>query len=304
MKRTLTFSPFLWCFFITQVVAAQGFPVARVIPLAGIVEVQESDDDWRTINEAAILFVGDRVRTLADSRATIYLQDKPGATIIHEETDLQIADGKLMIVHGSVSESQDSDDGFFARLIENLIAARAYVIQTRESQCDPMVRTTRHITLSALHPELVWRNACSDYGYRVIIDDEVFSVPEGATTQTIRFRVKNVFPGEHPYRVQVLDGDQVVYSQATESTFTWIDDDAANEIASVLNQRNRDALELADYLERRGLLVPAMELYEEYFRLNAADNHLRPLLIKSYAELRLNNMQANEVRIFQSLNAL
>jgi hypothetical protein len=61
-----------------------------------------------------------------------------------------------------------------------------------------------------------------------------------------------------------------------------------------------DVFVLTDVLEANGLFVAAMDAYREHFQENPDDNDMRPLLIKSYNDLKLSNLKQSEARLYNA----
>ena len=167
--------------------------------------------------------------------------------------------------------------------------------------CDSKVRTIRNVTVSPAHSDLVWRNACPEFSYKLVINGgEPISVPAQSTSEMIRFSVGDVSPGEHTYRVEVLDNDGTVYIPRKESKFTVMTAAQEKEVLEVLEQVGDDIFLSTNLLEENGMYVAAMDAYRAYFQENPEDNDMRPLLIQSYQDLKLSNLRENEARLYNA----
>ena len=72
------------------------------------------------------------------------------------------------------------------------------------------------------------------------------------------------------------------------------------KVMSGLQDRGDDVFMQTDLLEANELFVAAMDAYRGYFADNPEDNDMRPLLIGSYQNLKLTNLQNSEARRYQS----
>jgi len=177
---------------------------------------------------------------------------------------------------------------------------RRSVTKADDGQCDNKVRTIREVVLSPAYPDLVWRNACPEYSYRVVIDGEPHEVAAQSTTEMIRFTISGVKAGEHSYHVEVLDKDGTVYIPRGESTFVWLDDKGEAAVMSMVNGVQDDVFIVASMLEERQMFIAAMDKYRDYFNENPDDNDMRPLLIQSYQDLMLSNLRESEARLYNA----
>ena len=74
------------------------------------------------------------------------------------------------------------------------------------------MRTIRKVSISSAYPDLVWRNACPEYSYRLVIDNgSPIDVSAQSTSEMIRYDVSRATPGDHAFRVEVLDNDGIIY---------------------------------------------------------------------------------------------
>ena len=72
-------------------------------------------------------------------------------------------------------------------------------------------------------------------GSNLIIDGgEPVAVPADYDAEMIRYRVSNVAPGEHTYRVEVLDKGSTIYVPRVESKLLVITADQEKEVLDVL----------------------------------------------------------------------
>jgi hypothetical protein len=170
-----------------------------------------------------------------------------------------------------------------------------------EPLCDSKVRTIRDVTVSQAHADLVWRNACPEFSYRLIINDsDPIEVPAQSTSEMIRYSVADAGVGEHTYHVEVLDKDGTIYIPRKQSKFTVMPAEEEEEVMNLLEQVGDDIFLETNILEEKGMYVAAMDAYREYFQQNPDDNDMRPLLIQSYQDLKLSNLRESEARLYNA----
>jgi len=281
--------------------AAQDLPVLRVVPTQGNVEHRRGGDDWARITETTYLFNGSSVRTLAGASADVETFGRQYLARLVENSEIEIRDNLVNVVRGEFSSSRILASNVISMLKEKLDDALRFVSVRRQAPCVPVIRTARSLNLSSNYPDLVWHNACPTYLYRLTIDNDVYNIPLAEDEDIVRFTVSDKAPGEHDYRVEIIDQGRVIYSPSSNSNFVWVDDNSAAEIHDQALQLDQDIFAQTNYLEENGFLVEVMFKYRNYFESHSEENYLRPLLIKAYAELGLYGPQSREVRLYNSL---
>ncbi|MFT7091509.1 MAG: hypothetical protein ACJAYW_001472, partial [Candidatus Azotimanducaceae bacterium] len=205
-----------------------------------------------------------------------------------------------------LSEPKQESASIFEGLSTKFATAQRYTTVRRsvtkpdDAACDSKVRTIRTVTLSPSHPDLVWRNACPEYSYKLIINGDAVDVAAQSTSEMIRYTVTDIEPGEHSYRVEVLDNDGTVYIPRSDSSFTWVDAEEEQKIMKGLTAAGDDVFIKNGMLEQNNMYVAAMDSYREYFNENPDDNDMRPLLIQSYQDLKLIDLRESEARLYNA----
>ena len=281
-------------------------PVAKLVQVEGSVDYSRNGQDWRPVSRTKYLFSGYQIKTGADGGGKLINQSNGMSQDLGPNSEILVEDDKIALVSGSLSEPKSESASIFEGLSTKFATAQRYTTVRRsvhkpgESECDNKVRTIRDVTLSPSHPDLVWRNACPEYSYKLVIGDESFDIPAQSTSEMIRFTVSDVKPGKHSYRVEVLDKDGTVYIPRSDSTFTWVDDKAEEKIMKEVASAGDDAFVKSGILESKEMYVAAMDTYREYFSENPDDNDMRPMLIQSYQELKLSNLRESEARLYNA----
>ena len=198
------------------------------------------------------------------------------------------------------------ETSLFQSLTNKFAKAQRYTTVRRsvnagDEACDSKVRTIRNVTVSPGHSDLVWRNACPEFSYKLVIDSGApIDVPAQSTSEMIRYNVSSSGAGEHTYRVEVHDKDGTVYIPNKDSKFEVMSAAEEKELGAVLDQIGDDIFLETNLLEEQGLYVAAMDAYREYFQENPDDNDMRPLLIQSYQDLKLSNLRESEARLYNA----
>lgn len=285
-------------------VVAKEPPVAKLVQVVGSVEYSRNGTTWRKVRRTKYLFAGYHIKTAKNSSGKLISQKNGMVQTLGANSQIEVHKDKIQLIAGSLSEPKAQSGSIFQGLSNKFARAQRYTTVrrgvTKEAPCNPKVRTIRKVTLSAEHPDLVWRNACPEYSYRLVIDDRSINVPAQSTAEMIRYKVRDVKPGDHTYRVEVLDIDGVVYIPRKDSAFSVMSKSEEKKLKSQTKALTDDVFVLTDVLEANGMFVAAMDAYREHFLENPDDNDMRPLLIKSYNDLKLSNLKDSEARLYNA----
>ena len=313
MKLPIKFAPlflaiFLFAGLVTDTFAVDA-PVAKLVGIQGEVEYsRKNGKKWSPVRRSKYLFPGYLVRTGDNGSVTVIDQVAQCSQSMGKNSIVKVSQDGILVIDGNLSEPEAEDTSIYQSIQNKFASAQRYttvrrsVLGGEERLCDSKVRTIRKLTLSKTHSDLVWRNACPEFSYKLVIDGaEAIQVPAQSTAEMIRYNVKNMSPGEHTYRVEVLDRDGIVYIPRRDSSFTMLTDTEEAQVLLMLDEVEDDILLKVDILEDQGLFVAAMDTYRSFFKENPKENELRPLLIQSYQLLKLSNLGENEARLYNSI---
>ncbi|MFT5101136.1 MAG: hypothetical protein ACI9HY_003268 [Planctomycetaceae bacterium] len=279
-------------------------PIAKLEQIEGTVEYSRNGTSWRPVTRTKYLFSGYQIKTGADGGGKLINQESGMAQVLGPNSEIMIQEAAVALVSGSLSEPKLESASIFEGLSTKFATAQRYTTVRRsvtkpgEPECDNTVRTIKSVTLSPSYPDLVWRNACPEFSYKLVIDGNAVDIAAQSTSEMIRFAVADVTPGEHTYRVEVLDQDGTVYVPRSDSSFTWVDAKGEKAIMKALEVAGDDAFVKSGILEEKNMYVAAMDSYRVYFNDNPDDNDMRPLLIQSYHELKLTDLKESEARVY------
>ena len=287
-------------------VFAKAPPVAKLVQIEGQVEYSRNGTDWNPVRRTKYLFSGYRLRTGKDGSGMLINQASGMSQEMGSNSQIEIDGVKVIVIAGSLSEPQEEETTLFQSLMNKFAKAQRYTtvrrgVKSSDEACDNKVRTIRSVTVSPGHSDLVWRNACPEFSYKLVIDNAMpIDVPAQSTSEMIRYNVASSAVGEHTYRVEVFDKDGTVYIPKAQSKFQVMSADKENELTAVLEQIGDDIFLETNLLEEQGLYIAAMDAYREYFQQNPEDNDMRPLLIQSYQVLKLSNLRESEARLYNA----
>lgn len=297
MKLRVLFTAF-FVFMSCHVIAANP-PVAKLTQPIGVVEYSVNGNTWRPAPRIKYLFKGYGVRTGNDGSAKLINQASGLAQILGKNSRIEIIEGAIEVHGGEVSQPKEDSSTVWQSILNKFALAQKYTTVRRGSNaCDTRVRLA-DVTLSATYPDLVWRNVCPEYYYRLIIDGIAIEIPPKASAEMIRYSVPDLSLGEHTYKVEVLDADGTVFSPHS-SIIIMLTASEEKELAGRLAKHADDIYEFTSALNETNLLVAAMDQWRDYFTQYPEEKDLRPLLAEAYARLRLDNLRDREARLYQS----
>ena len=290
---------------LSQTTLAREPPVAKLVQVEGQVEYTRNGKRWHQVRRTKYLFPGYRIKTGKNGSGKLINQKTGESQQLGANSEIEIMVGGITLIAGNLTEPKSESVSLFQSLANKFAKAQRYTtvrrsLNTGEKACDNKVRTIKKVTLSATHPDLVWRNACPEFSYRLIVDGEVMEVSAQSTSEMIRYSLSGIKPGEHSYRVEVTDKDGTVYIPRKDSAFTWMSRKEDKTIVSTLDTLSDDVFMQTNYLEENGMYVAAMDAYRGYFQENPDDNDMRPLLIQSYNDLKLTNLKQSEARLYNA----
>ena len=278
-------------------------PVAKLDQVVGQVEYSRDGTQWRALTRAKYLFAGYQVRTGATGAATLLNQSTGESQSLSADSTIRVTAAGAQVVRGKLSSAQGGGSSFWSALVNKFTKAQRYTTVRRTSAPAPCkVDTASRLTVSEAFPEIVWRNAGPDCAYRLTLGSKVIDVPVSSTAEMIRFRLPAMSVGDHPFKVEVVSAGTVVNSPTTSSVLHWQSAEEAAKFAAEeqrIRAANDDVL-LASFYEDQNMLVPAMDTLRNFILANPDENELRPLLIKTYSDLRLDDLKDKESRAFQA----
>ena len=285
-------------------------PVALLLQVTGTVEHSRDGAAWKPVTRNKYLFAGDIIRTGGDGGAKLVDQTSNTAQTIAPNSQVEVAGTQMRVVSGALSAPEPVAGDLVAGLGNRFAEAQRYTTVRRsvqKAETAIKLRLIQQVTLSASYPELAWQGFGEQYSYVLTIDGAAQKVP-GVAGDMVRVRVPDLAPGRHTFTVAVYDGATKVAEADKEGVIVWLspaeDKALGDAIAKVRAVTPRDDFSVASLLDERGLVVAAMDLYRKYFDENADDNEMRPLLVRAYAELKLNELRSRETALYnQKLNA-
>ncbi|MEO5376307.1 MAG: hypothetical protein H7832_00760 [Magnetococcus sp. DMHC-6] len=300
---------FLSIFFVvltlSMTVHAAPTPVELLMQVKGDVFYSHEGGEWKAVHRNKYLFPGDQIKTENGGSGRLINQKKQQYRTLGPNTLLKINDDQASLVSGtSLSDFQALDE--LSSSVTNLFSnSQMYTTKRRSILHKETIHleTIQKITLSNTYPELIWEELGPQYSYRLTIDDHSVDI-HGTNNEIVRYKISELSPGEHPYKVELLKDGKVIESPKKATVIRWLSHDEMEIISQEMEKIRHlipdDDLILASYLEEKGLAVAAMDMYQKYFKENPEDVDMRPMMIQSYYNLKLTNLRKKEMINFSS----
>lgn len=302
----IVLTAFFFIIGLNSQVRAESNPVAMITQAQGTVEYSKDGEKWKPVLRNKLLSEGEQVRTGADGSAKLINQNTNTIQNLGANSAAKITVNTIEKISGTLSEPEktagdllDSLDKRFAKA-QRYTTVRRSVDKGKSSKLD----TIQEVSLTTQYPDLVWSNVGSEYTYELIINDK--STPIAASSgEMVRHKITGLTSGKHTYLVKVLQNGQEVYAPKKPGMIHWVDGEALKTLHKGIKEMQAlapgDDFMLGAYMEDHGFTVAAMDLYRKYFKENPKDVDMRPMLIKTYHDLSLKDLQKNEAVQYQKM---
>ncbi|MBF0614713.1 MAG: hypothetical protein G8237_13350 [Magnetococcales bacterium] len=286
-------------------------PVAMVTQAQGNVEYSKDGEKWKAVTRNKLLSEGEQLRTAADGTAKVINQISGTVQDMGANSLIKITANGIEKVSGTLSEPDKSAGDLLESLDKRFAKAQRYTtvrrsVDKNDKSKNVKLDTIKEISLSPKFSELAWSNMGPEYTYELVIGDKPIAVPS-ATGEMVRHKISGLTPGKHDFVVRVMQNGQEVYAPKKPSTINWVDGEALKPVEKGLKEIQAlapgDDFMMGAYLEDRGFTVAAMDLYRKYFKDNPKDVDMRPMLIKTYHDLNLKDLQKSEAVQYQKMLA-
>jgi hypothetical protein len=272
----------------------------------GMVQYSNDGQKWASISYSKFLYQSDQIQTGKNS--SCMLLDQKNRTIQHmpENTSIIINNNGIESKKGQISK-KGSVNHLLCDMNKKFFKALRYTVVRRSVTTAPSfeLKTAKRITVSASYPDLVWQHLGPKYSYQLFIDSLKFDISVDKDVPTVRFPVPKLKSGKHKYYVKVLKDGTPLYAPSKKKSLYYLSE---QEQAELLNQKNtieqidpENGFLLGNFLEEKGLIVAAMDYYQQFFEKNPEENQMRPFLIKVYSDLRLNHLKKVEINRYNAI---
>jgi len=276
-------------------------PAFLLIKAEGTVEYCKAQKKWKRIRRNKFLFDQYQVRTLQNSSCQLIDEKNQKSYVLLENSQIKISNQQIVSIKGKLTENQKP--GHFENYWEKKFTkVQEYTAALRTKMNKNIKMIIKNIVISNDFPEIVWENQGSEYSYRLHLNSKIYQV-SGVEGPIVRYIPKRLPPGKYPYKVEVVDefGD-VISSSNKKTSLTWLSEEESQKIVERIHEIEthfNNSFIVANYLEDKGLNVPAMDNYNRYFSDNPNENEMRPYLINIYRKLGLKTLRNAECKRYK-----
>jgi hypothetical protein len=276
-------------------------PAFLLIKAEGTVEYCKFQNKWKRIRRNKFLFDNYQVRTCKNSSCQLIDEKNQKSYILNENSQIKIINKKLVCIKGQLSE--DQKPGHFENYWEKKFTkVQEYTAALRTKMNQNIKLITKDIVLSNDFPEIVWENKGAEYTYRLHINNEIYQV-SGVEGSIVRYIPKRLPPGKYLYKIDVVDEfDDIICASEKKSSLIWLSQAESQKIVDRIHEIDthlNNSFIIANYLEDKGLNVPALDYYDRYFSSNLHENEMRPYLINIYRKLGLKALRNAECKRYK-----
>ncbi len=273
-------------------------PAALLIQAKGPVSISREGRKWKPVTRNRFLFDGDQVKTGAEGNCKLVFSHNQTMRKVESESHMRLQEGNAIPLSGKISDPMPIS-GIPGTLMRKYAVSQKYTVVMRSAAFSESNRleTADDVSVSPGFRDFVWENVGSQYAYRLVIDDTAYRI-SSISGDVVRIRLPELLPGPHNYRVEVLQGDSVVFSPAVTRKITWLTESeeraVLRDIESLSVMGELRGFFAGHRLDEAGLKVAAMDRLEDYFYEHPKEIELSPILIKVYADLKLNRRKRRE----------
>ena len=293
---------------------AKKVPVGMLVEIQGNIEYSKKGKRWKKVRRNKFVYKNYLVKVGADSTIKFLNQKTNETTLLKSNSTVKITADGLEVQEGSLGETS-SGGGLLTGLSKQFSKTQKYTTVRRSVEKKGIHLKLATNTVSKEFPELAWETAGSDYSYRLHLGEKDrkskkwkdFSVYEVKSTSQEIVRTKIKAPNKkQKYFVEVLDGSGKVAFTTKPANLKILKGKKLNQFLEQkdkIKSMDESGFLYAGLLKDNGLLVPALDQYNKFFKEFSDDediNELRPFLIEVYSRLRLAKLKSIELEKYQS----
>ena len=285
----------LICLINTQAIARFKSPVAFILSSHGKNFYSTDGSNWEKIDRRTFVFPGQTIKTGPNGNCKIIFESFKYTKYIEKNSHVIIENDDIKVLSGNV-KNQEKVFNILENIKRKFLCVQRYVSVPRSLKINKNIfNLPVSLVVCDNYPNLVWENCGPDYSYKLTIDKNIYDIQKSKQS-IIKFKLKNIKPGEHSYQVEVMH-NSTLYQKA-KSKFYWLSEEEYKPILS--KEKNLQLIDdkgflLGNYLDDKGLKVAALDYYLNFFSLEY-DNNLVPFIAKVYKELGLINILKQEVQ--------
>ncbi|HIJ22287.1 MAG: hypothetical protein HON68_07865 [Gammaproteobacteria bacterium] len=299
----------------------KGAPVTMIMNVDGEIEYSKNGKKWKKVRRNKFLFPGYQIRTGANGKGTFLNQKTSMSRALSANTVVEITAEGAKATSGTLGEAVEGKGNLVASLGNRFKKGQKYTTVRRglKIKLGAASDTKRSpYKLAAAWPELVWDNVIenpvvkkaakitdesyAEFSYRLTIDKQETLIPAPKGQLVVRHAVKDMAPGRHKYKVELLKGGELASEKVRRaSAFIWVDASEQEAILSRKAARGGDELLEAISLDNDGIKVGALDIYSKFFAENLDEIDMRPQMLEHIRSLKLGELLSHEGELYKKL---
>ncbi|KPA11094.1 conserved hypothetical protein, secreted [Candidatus Magnetomorum sp. HK-1] len=303
----ILFIVLLWIVF--QAPSYAKGPVGLLIQSDGDVYHTYRGKNRKKVYRNMFLFSGSILMTDPGSTCRFIDQINSKLVDISENSEVQFISTGIHVVKGEISQGP-LNGGFLNGIRRKYSRAQRYSSIQRSSyqKTDIEFSTAKSIVISKEYPDIVWENIGSHYTYQLNINGNTYDIiPDNNTDKDIvRYTLTDFEPGSYTYIVAVLQDEKILVQSNPNHKIIILSEKEQGKIANsqiCLKELGETNLFLKAYfLEEKGFIVAAMDLFRKHSELNNHNNQARLFLIQTYNDLKLGKCKTREIKSLYQYN--
>ena len=293
---------------------AKKIPLGMLVEIKGKIEYSKNGKRWKKVRRNKFVYKDYLVKVSSDSSVKYMNQETSETTQLTANSKVKVTTEGLQALEGNLGET-DAGGGLLAGLSKQFKKTQKYTTVRRSVHKEGIHLKLATTTVSKDFSELAWETAGSKYAYKLHIgkqdrkskdwtDSAVYDVP-ATSKEIVRTKIKPINK-KQKYFVEVLDeSGEVAYTSDPANVKVLSGKKLAkfNKQKDGIIKMDESGFLYAGLLKDNGLLVPALDKYQEFFAENADDediNELRPFIIEVYSKLRLAKLKSVELKKYES----
>ena len=296
-----------------QSIIAKRQPVGMLFEIKGQIEYSKNGERWKKVRRNKFLYDMYFVKVGENSSVKYLNQIKDETHLINSGSEIQVSKDDIKIIKGSLG-NVESSGGLLSGLGKQFKKTQKYTTVRRSVTKEGIHLKLPTNTVSEEFSEVAWENIGENYTYKLHI-----GIKDRKTRKFNKELSYNISETEKPivrFKIQPINENKKYVVEVFQKGESIYETKAGN--LKVLSRKKLKKFEdrrtrvksfdesgflYAGLLKDNGLLLPALDEYNQFFKENSEDediNELRPFLIEVYSRLRLEQMKMTELKIYEA----
>jgi len=286
------------CLLQTPTIARPNPPVALLVNGTGTLTFSKDGNQWAPINRNKLLFNGDYVKTGKDGSCKLIFHDSHYTKYIENNSQAILKEGNLELLAGNASELKLKTFNLLDNLKRKFAVIQRYTTVQRSKSSTPKFTLPKVLIVSKQYPTFAWESIDSQYRYRLMIQGKSYDI-SNSDNSIIRYNINTLKPGKYEYTVSAINNDKECFRES--ATVICLSEKQSEQIAAQeenVRQISDQGFLLGNFMDDKGLKVPALDHYLRFFENGKYDTDIYPFLIKVYEDLGMKRIAKKERTLF------